>query len=222
MKVILQVDIENVGSMGDMVNVADGYGRNYLIPRNMAIAATKKNIKLVEAQRRELQKKKERLLDSLQKVADRIQELTLHFERQASASGRLFGSVTSANIQEALQANGIEVERRQVLLGASLKELGEHKVPVRLHQELTTRVRLQITGVDVPEGEEPEVDPEEVENAEASAQVPNGFMVREVGPVEEEEVQASAPAARPRVEVVAEPEAEPEEESVEEPEERQE
>jgi len=197
MKVILQVDIENVGSMGDLVNVADGFGRNYLIPRNMAIAATKKNIKLVEAHRRELQKKKERLLDSLQKVADRMQEVTLRFERQASEGGRLFGSVTSVNIQEALKAHGIEVERRQVLLGAPIKELGEHTVPVRLHQELTGQVTLQVAGLEVPEGEEPEVNPEEAENAQAPQETAAGFEVREVGPVEGEEAEVPVPEEQP-------------------------
>ena len=193
MKVILQVDIENVGSMGDLVNVADGFGRNYLIPRNMAIAATKKNIKLVEAHRRGLQKKKDRLLDSLQKVVDRMQEVTLRFERQASEGGRLFGSVTSANIQEALQEHGIEVERRQVLLGVPIKDLGEHTVPVRLHQELTGQVTIQVAGLEVPEGEEPVVNPEEAEDAQAPQETAAGFEAREVGPVEGGEAQGPAP-----------------------------
>ena len=182
MRVILQVDLENVGSMGDQVDVADGYGRNYLIPRNMAIEATKKNIGLVTARRRELQKKKERLLDSLRKVADRMQEITLRVERQASEGGRLFGSVTNANIQEALQAHGIEVERRQVLVNVPIKELGQHTVRIRLHQELVSQVRVQVIGLEVAEGETPAPDAEGAaapEEALAGAAAEVGEAARE-------------------------------------------
>lgn len=152
MKVILLEDVSSVGKMGQTVSVKDGYARNFLIPRKLAIPATPKNLKLQEHHLRAVEIKRSKQLSSAQEVADRIGQVTLSFTRKAGESGRLFGSVTNMDLAEALQEKGLPVERRTIILNEPIKDLGEFEVMVKLHSEVsaTLKVRVEKEEEEVP------------------------------------------------------------------------
>jgi large subunit ribosomal protein L9 len=144
MEVILKEDVVNLGHQGDIVKVAEGYGRNYLLPRKLATEATSANKAVIEQMKsasvRRFAKEKadaELLLQQLDKVA-------LAFTRKTGEGEHLFGSVTSADIAQALEAKGFQIDRRKVLLEEPLKSLGEFLVPVRLHREVTAHLKVSV------------------------------------------------------------------------------
>jgi len=144
MEIILQEDVPNLGQIGDIVKVRDGFGRNYLLPRGMAILADSRNLRVLEHQKRLAAAKKERIQKTAQSLADRISSLTLVIPARAGAEDRLFGSVTNQDIEKALQAQGVTVDRRKIILAEPLKQLGTHTVPVHLSSDVHTNVSVQI------------------------------------------------------------------------------
>lgn len=149
MDVILKEDIPNLGRMGETVRVRDGYARNYLIPRNLAIVANKRNLKALEHQKRILAAQRERVIKQAQSLADKISSLHIKIPAKVGEEGRLFGSVTNMDLAEALKGHGCEVERRKIHLPDPIKAAGDYEVPVRLAADVTALLKVSV----VPEGE---------------------------------------------------------------------
>lgn len=144
MKVILLDDIAKVGRRGEVRDVADGYARNYLIPKKLALSATAGNLKNLGQIKRQQEAKADRIKDDAESLRARIEALTLEASRQASEEGKLFGSVTSQDIVEFLDRQGVGLERRRVQLEEPIKALGETIVPIRLHAEVTARLKVNV------------------------------------------------------------------------------
>ncbi|GIX46643.1 MAG: 50S ribosomal protein L9 [Candidatus Tectimicrobiota bacterium] len=144
MKVILLKDVEKLGEVGDIVEVADGYGRNFLIPRGLAVAATEKNKRQLEHQLRMREHRLARLKKEAQSLAERLRQMTCHFTRKAGEEGKLFGSVTALDIAEQLQAAGIDIDRRRILLEQPIKSVGEYTVPIRLGADVVTELKVTV------------------------------------------------------------------------------
>ncbi len=144
MELLLKEDVDNLGARGDLVKVKPGYGRNYLLPRGLAVQATPGNKKQIELQRKALLKKEAAERETATQQADLLKEVTLEFARKVGEHGVLYGSVTSMDIAEALAAKGYEIDRRRVLLKEPIKEPGEFEAPIKLHREVTTSVKVVV------------------------------------------------------------------------------
>jgi large subunit ribosomal protein L9 len=144
MKVILVQDVEKLGEIGDVVNVADGYGRNFLIPRGLAVAATAKNKRQLEHEQRLREHRVAQAKKAAEGVAQTLQEAACHFTRKAGEEGRLFGSVTAIDIAEKLKEAGIAIDRRQIQLEQPIKSLGEFTVPVRLRSDVSAMLKISV------------------------------------------------------------------------------
>ena len=144
MELLLKEDVENLGARGDLVKVKPGYGRNYLLPRGLAIQATPGNKKRIELQRTTILKKEAVERDTATQQADLLKDVTLEFARKVGEHGILYGSVTSMDIAEALAAKGYEIDRRRVLLKEPIKEPGEFEAPIKLHREVTASVKVVV------------------------------------------------------------------------------
>jgi large subunit ribosomal protein L9 len=144
MELLLKEDVDNLGARGDLVKVKPGYGRNYLLPRGLAIQATPGNKKQIDLQRKTLLKKEAAERDTATQQADLLKGVTLEFARKVGEHGILYGSVTSMDIAEALAAKGYEIDRRRVLLKEPIKEPGEFEAPIKLHREVTASVKVVV------------------------------------------------------------------------------
>ena len=144
MQIILQEDVEKLGHRGDVVTVKPGYARNFLLPNKIGIQATPGNMKALERIRNSLAKKTATELEAAQKQAALIHGIALHFTRKTGENDQLFGSVTSADIAEALAAQGFKIDKRQVHLRESIKALGEYPVTVKIFREVTAEVKAQV------------------------------------------------------------------------------
>ncbi|MEW6323287.1 MAG: 50S ribosomal protein L9 [Acidobacteriota bacterium] len=144
MEVILRDHVENLGRRGEIVKVADGYARNYLLPRKLALAATEANKKRVAAERKIVEAKEAEERASAEAIAVRLSALELSIARKVGENDQLYGSVTNADIGELLKEKGFDIDRRKILLPDPLKALGEASVPVKLHRDVTARVRVTV------------------------------------------------------------------------------
>jgi len=144
MEVILKEDIGTLGSKGDVVKVAAGYGRNYLLPRKLAIPATAANKKTIEQMRAAAVRRSAKEKTSAEELAKQFEGLSVSFTRKSGENDQLFGSVTSSDIAEALDKKGFKLDRRKINLHDPLKTLGEFDVPVKLHKEVTAHVKVII------------------------------------------------------------------------------
>lgn len=144
MEILLREDVDNLGARGDVVKVRAGYGRNYLLPRGLAVQATASNVKQIEMQRRALLKKAAEVKEQADQQAELLKEVTLEFARKVGEHGLLYGSVTSMDIAEAFAAKGFEIERKKITLKDPIKETGEYEVPVKLHREVTTNIKVVV------------------------------------------------------------------------------
>lgn len=144
MEVILKEDIANLGKMGEVVRVRDGYARNYLLPRGLVLIANKKNVKSFEHQKRVVATQKERVVKQAQALAEKLSQVSLVIPVKTGEEGKLFGSVTNIDIEKALKAKGIGVERRRIHLNEPIKVLGEYEVPVRLTSDVTTTLKVSV------------------------------------------------------------------------------
>ncbi len=144
MKVVLLERVENLGAIGDVVSVKDGFARNFLLPRDKARRATSANLKAFELDRAAIEARNEKNKSESQKIADKIDGQTYVMIRQAGETGQLYGSVAGRDVSEAIQAEGGKVERSQVVLNTPIKTLGVHEVPVRLHAEVSATVKINI------------------------------------------------------------------------------
>ncbi len=145
MEVILLESIRNLGRLGDTVKVKDGYGRNFLVPYGKAARATKDNVAQFEARRAELEKKAQETLDAAQQRAAGLNELTITMTARASDEGKLFGSIGTREIAEAISEKGTAIDRSEVLLPEGvLRSIGEYPVGVQLHTDVTVTINLEI------------------------------------------------------------------------------
>lgn len=144
MEVILKEDVHKLGSRGDVVKVADGYGRNYLLPRKLAIEATKTNRAVIEQMKAAAVRRSAREKADAEALSSQFNNLTLNFQRRSGEHDQLFGSVTSSDLATEMEKKGFSVDRRKIQLHEPLKSLGEFTVPVKLHKEVTAHVRVVI------------------------------------------------------------------------------
>ena len=144
MEIILLEDVPHLGNMGDVVEVKPGYGRNFLIPNGLATIASRGKKKEVEHQLRIIAEKRERLKAAAQEVGNALNDFSITITRRAGDDGRLFGSVTTRDIHDALVEAGHEVERRRIILGEPLKALGIYKVAIKLHAEVDADVLVWV------------------------------------------------------------------------------
>jgi large subunit ribosomal protein L9 len=146
MKVILTEDIPKLGKTGDTVEVARGYGRNYLVPQGKALLASSKNVKALEHKRRLLRGKAEMMRKDAEGLAEKIKGITVSVARKVVEEGKLYGSVTVTDLLQALADRGVVLERKQIKLDEPIKALGEYKVPVKCHSEVEAEFTVQVVG----------------------------------------------------------------------------
>ena len=149
MEVILREHVDNLGRRGDVVKVADGYARNYLLPRKLALPATEGNRKHVERERAKFDLKELEEKKVAEAVAERMAGLEIIIARKVGETEALYGSVTAADIADALAAKGYDIDRRKLQLGDAIKKIGDVDVPVKLHREVTATIKVKV----VPEGQ---------------------------------------------------------------------
>lgn len=145
MKVILLDDVVKVGRRGEVRDVSDGYARNFLIPKKLALSASAGNLKNLQHIKHQADAKAQRIKDDAQGLQQRIESLTYEERRQASEEGKLFGSVTSQDIADFLGRQGVKIERRRIQLDEPIKTLGETMVAVRLHTDVVAQLRVTVT-----------------------------------------------------------------------------
>jgi large subunit ribosomal protein L9 len=151
MEVILREHVENLGRRGEVVKVADGYARNYLLPRKLALLATQGNRKQIERERAKFDAKEADERRVAEAMAERIAALEIVIARKVGETDALYGSVTASDVADALAAQGVEVDRRKIQLADPIKKIGETNVPVRLHRDVTARIMVKV----VAEGSTP-------------------------------------------------------------------
>jgi large subunit ribosomal protein L9 len=164
-ELILTEDIHRLGNAGDVVRVKAGFGRNYLLPQGKAMLATAGRVKQVEHQRRVIDELQKKAIASFQDLSRRVLAVEMTFEMQASPEGKLFGSVTNADIAARLAAGGVEIERRKIVIAEPIKTTGDHAVTVRLHREVQTPIVVKVVASGAP-AEAAEAEPEGMETEE--------------------------------------------------------
>ena len=145
MRVILKEYVPNVGNMGDVVEVADGYGRNYLVPRGLAVRANTENLARMEHEKASIASKREKLHAEAMEVATKLSGFEVVIEKAVGDNGKLYGSVTSMDLEDRLQEAGFSsVDKRQIVLGQPIKELGTQEITVRVHPEVSAQFKLSV------------------------------------------------------------------------------
>ena len=148
MEVILREHVENLGRRGDVVKVTPGYARNYLLPRKLALAVTTGNRKIVDSERKRSEAREAEERQQAEALASRIGQLELTIARRVGETEQLYGSVTTADLAEALAAKGLEIDRRKILLDEALKAVGDFTVPVKLHRDVSATLSVHVVKQD--------------------------------------------------------------------------
>jgi len=162
MKVILTEEIRGLGTRGDVVSVKDGYARNYLFPKNLAREATTGNLKQIEHERRKWALLAQEEKNAAQKAADSVKGVKVQVQKRVGEHGQLFGSVTANEIADALEAKGVNVDKRRIELAHPIKTVGMHDVEVRLHKDVSAQIQVEVVAIGVEKLEEtPEPAPAE-------------------------------------------------------------
>ena len=154
MKVILIEEIRGLGTRGDVVAVKDGYARNYLFPKNLAREATAGNLKSVEQEKKKWALLSQKEKEAAQKAASAVQGVKITIQKRTGDNGQLFGSVTANEIADALEAKGVEVDKRRIELAHPIKTIGVHEVDVRLHREVSAHIKVEVVPIGVERVEE--------------------------------------------------------------------
>ena len=144
MEVILKEDVANLGKIGEVVRVRDGYARNYLLPRGLVLIANKRNIKTYEHQKKLVGDQKQKILRQAQAVGDQLAGVSLTIPMRTGEEGKLFGSVTNIQIEKALKAKGLNVDRRKIHLNEPIRTLGEFEIPIRLSADVVVPLKLSV------------------------------------------------------------------------------
>ena len=159
MKLLLRENIENLGKKGDIVDVAPGHGRNYLIPKKMAVRVTPSNMKMIEIEQKALRKGLEKEMESYNEVTERLNNTSLVFQRKTSEKETIYGSVSANDIKESLDKLGFDIEKKRILLEEPIKKIGAYRVPIRVFHEKQAEVKVEVS----KEGKEKEEKKEEKE-----------------------------------------------------------
>ena len=144
MKLLLKEDVDGLGFCGDEVEVKDGYGRNFLIPKGKALLATPNNLKAFNHQKRVVQSKVKKVIATVQAIADEIAKVTCTVKKKNGDTGKMFGSVTAQEIADLLKVQGVDIDRRKIQITEPIKKAGEYKIPVKLHTEVTAEIKLVV------------------------------------------------------------------------------
>lgn len=180
MKVLLKQDIERVGRMGEVKEVASGYARNYLIPRGLAVGVTRGTVKDIEEQKKVLQVKAERQREQLASVGEKIMAKALVIKARCSASGKLFGSVTNRQVADAIKdATGEEVDRHKIHIDEKIRSVGTHTAVIKLHHDVEIEKEFEVEGEGFVAEEPPEEETEAATEAQATAQAAEGQPAEE-------------------------------------------
>jgi large subunit ribosomal protein L9 len=164
MKLLLKEDVDGLGICGDEVEVKDGYGRNFLIPKGKALLATPNNLKAFNHQKLMVQSKVKKMIATVQAVADEIAKVTCTVKKKVGDTGKMFGSVTAQEIADLLKGQGVDIDRRKIQMAEPIKKAGEYKIPVKLHAAVTAEIKLVVEA-------EQDAAAEPVEAAEATEPV---------------------------------------------------
>jgi large subunit ribosomal protein L9 len=152
MRIILRQDVDELGLEGDIVNVANGYGRNYLIPKGMGLEASPQNIKALELQSKKIEIRRVKAREAAEKIKQKVEGTVLTLSQKSGEEGKLYGSVTSMDIASALEKQDIVIDRRKILLEKPIKSLGEFEVPVKIYPEITALIRVVVESSEEKEG----------------------------------------------------------------------
>ncbi len=144
MKVILTRDLEGYGFFGDIIEVKDGFANNYLIPRGYALPATEGNVRHIQEILRQKRRKLEREKKKAEELAKKLEGVVVQIEKQAGEKGKLFGSVTSADVVEALKEKGIEIQRKMVVFPHPIREVGVYPVKIRVHRDISVEIKVDV------------------------------------------------------------------------------
>ena len=144
MEVILREHVDHLGKRGEIVKVSDGYARNYLLPRNLALPATEGNKKHVERERKKMETREAEEKGQAEAIAARLAAIDISIARRVGDTEQLYGSVTAADITDFLKAKGFEIDRRKLILPEAIKTIGEHNVPLKLHREVTVPLKVKV------------------------------------------------------------------------------
>lgn len=144
MQIILKEDVKNLGRIGDIVQVKDGYARNFLIPKGLAVEANTKNIKTLEHEKRKIQEIAKKAKDSAENIASKISSTTVTIKAKAGEEDKLFGSVTAMDIADALKKEGIDIDRKKIVMNEPIRRLGSYTVNVKIHPDVLAQLNLQI------------------------------------------------------------------------------
>ena len=145
MKVILSADVKGLGKKGELVNASDGYARNFLFPKKLAVEATDTNMKKVESEKKAVLAKEQAMLEEAKALAEKIEKLTVEIKTKAGEGGRLFGSVTSKEVSEKVEEiSGIKIDKRKIDMSEPIKALGVKNVDVKLHPKVTAKLKVQV------------------------------------------------------------------------------
>ena len=148
MQVILTENVPHLGKAGELVTVKPGYGRNYLLPQGLAVSATTRNVKRLEHDTRVIQTRVAKQLKSAEDIANKLNAMTLQFERLVGEDDKLFGSVTTSDIAEQLKVAGMTIDRRKITLAEPIKALGKYEVDIKVHGEVSAKLKFWVVGKD--------------------------------------------------------------------------
>lgn len=146
MQIILKEDVKDLGRIGDMVRVKDGYARNFLIPKGLAVEASTKNLKALEHEKRKIQEIAKKAKDSAENIASKISRTTVTIKAKAGEEDKLFGSVTAMDIADALKKEGIDIDRKKIVLDEPIRRLGNYTVTVKIYSEVAAQLNIQVVG----------------------------------------------------------------------------
>ena len=220
MRVILKKDVENLGSKGDIVDVAPGFGRNHLIPKQLALEVTSSNMKMIEIERQSLKKKLEKERQSFEGLIQNLNQVALSFKRKTGEKDIIFGSVSSSDIKDALHELGFEIDKKKILLEEPIKRLGNYSVPIKIFQEDKAEIKVEVIK---PEGEigeekkEEEVPEEKMEEAAEEREEPEEEQKKEEEEIpEEKKEEIEEESKKPEIDMLEKEEKEVLEEEKEE------
>jgi len=214
MKVILKQDIENLGIRGDIVDVAPGFGRNYLIPKRLALKVTSSNMKMIEIERQALKKKldKERL--SYQELIEKLNETTISFKRKSGEKDIIFGSVSSSDIKDSLHELGFEIDKKKILLEDPIKRLGNYTVPIKIFHEDQAEIKIEVMkeeeGVQEEKEEKEKVEEERMEELAEEKMKESGEEQKEKESIQEKRKEKKEEPVDVKVEEAQDEEIKPE------------
>lgn len=144
MKVILKDDVKNLGLLGEIVNVSDGYARNYLVPKKLAIEANPKNVKEFEHHKRSILQKAAKIKEEMSANAEKLSSVSLTIKAKAGEEDRLFGTITTMQISDALKDKGFDIDKKKISILEPIKRLGTYDIPIKIHPEVTAKVILNV------------------------------------------------------------------------------